>query len=150
MQTSQSHEPLNPSLRSCIIVDSRFSSRQEIRSEISASGMYQEIIEAHSLTHGIELLRASEMDSCFIGPSVSTGKAADFITAGRRVSASQSCAFVVIRESDFEPVDALKRAGAHGVLHRPYSKRSFSEEISSSITKANNQNVWGAMVERIL
>ena len=137
-----------PPLEQCAVIDSRFSSRQDIVRDLKATGLFQNIDEAQSVRHGLEMLNSLPVDACIIGPSVSPGKMIDLIERSREIPAADSCAFVAIVPPDSEEEDFLLDCGVHGVLRKPYTKHSLNEKIVRSVVRANANSPWKALLKR--
>lgn len=136
-----------PSLECCSVVDSRFSSRSEIVKDLNAVGLFDKIVQPNSLDEALDMLDSTEIDACILGPSVSFEKGTKFIQKGSKKIKSENCAFVVILNPEEEGEQKWQEVGAHGILRRPYSKHSFSEQIVRSVVKANVHSPWSKFLE---
>jgi hypothetical protein len=139
--------PQFPALSCCIVLDARFSSRQEIIRDLKASLLFEEIVEAKSLMDAMLLLTHRQPDACFIGPTMSLDRAIAFINEGQKKIHSGDCAFVSIIEANPEIRLQLLENGAHEVIERPCSKYTFSLGVIAAIVRANAGHPWSELAK---
>lgn len=136
-----------PALERCMIVESRFSRRQEIINSIKSTSLFDKIIEAQSLSDGVQKVRTLNFDVCFVGTSISIEKANDFLTQASQNSLAKDCSFVVVaNEENQEQANNLNVA--HGVLSWPSSRAKFQKGIVKSVVKANQNSPWTNLLEK--
>ena len=134
-----------PALGCCVLVDARYSSRLDIIKDLKASLLFEEILEAKSLSDAEVLLNRHRPDACFIGPSVTPDRAIEFITEGKKKDGLGDCAFIALINADSAVRENLLNNGAHRVIERPYSKYLFVKEVIGAIITANAGHPWKAL-----
>lgn len=137
--------PQFPALSACVVLDARFSSRQDIIKDLKASLLFEDIIEAKSLDDAVYLLIHRQPDACFVGPTISPDKAIEFIRDGKKKIHTGDCAFVAIIEENPLMRDNLLANGAHEVIERPCSKYTFTMGVIAAIIRANAGHPWSKM-----
>ena len=78
-KTDDAEQPHYPALERCVLIDARMGSRIEIIKDIKASALFDTIAEGKSLNDARSILTWTDVDACFLGPSVSPEKAIDLI-----------------------------------------------------------------------
>jgi hypothetical protein len=136
--------PRYPALARCVLIDARFSSRLAISKDIKATLLFEEVLEATSIPHGLELLAEVSADVCVLGPSLSSDKACEFLSAARESSCAEDCAFIAIVEHA-EEVPRLNGAHAHKVLTKPLSKHQLFDGMVEAVVRANENSPWRAI-----
>lgn len=139
--------PHFPALAQCMLVESRLSSRQEIKKDIQASALFEVTVEAGSVPKGLGMLETQDVDACFIGPSVSIEKAVELLKMKESNIHYKDCAFICIVDAGSDRKEPLLEAGAHGVLERPYSKLRFTEGVVAAVISANKNSPWRSLFE---
>jgi hypothetical protein len=121
------------------MIDSKLHTRRKLMNDIVISGLFDSTIEATSLENGLEILEAQNLDACLVGPSLSREAAMFLIKEGKRVTRSKDCAFVVVVEENNDGLAelTLKNCGAHAVITTSYSRRSFTESVSTAVRNAH-------------
>lgn len=138
--------PHYPALNCCALIDARMASRNELRKDVKASALFENITEGKSLADGMAILEWQEVDACFLGPSLSPEKAAEFIRDAKTRVRSTDCAFiVVINAGDDATGELLRNAGAHGVIIRPCTKMTFTDGVVRAVISANADGVWAGL-----
>lgn len=122
-----------------MVVESRFSSRRQIVSDLRDSELVRTVIEAQSVADGLEELKLQPFSACLIGPSVSEPVAVNFIRQGKAHSVAKSCAFVVVVENNAKSIQTLLRAGADATLKQPYMSATFSEVVRGAVKGARER-----------
>lgn len=135
-----------PALFMAVIIDARYSSRQELLKDLKATALFENIVEAKSLSDGLKLLASEAVDVCLLGPSLNVANVARFIEQGTASEKSKDCAFVALNQNDPQRAGELSACGAQRVLHLPASKRQLSEEIVRAVIAANKNSPWSSIL----
>lgn len=130
-----------------LIVESRFSSRKEIASELSNTSLVGSILEAQSVHDALYLLSEKELDACFLGPSLSRDVAVSFLEEGKNTSKAKHCAFVAILNADSDYAQALMDAGADGTINQPLRTGSFTELVKKAVAVARSREAAPLQVQ---
>lgn len=129
-----------------IIVDSSVRSRKALMRDLEQSSAAEKLIEAHSVQHGLELLKNIHSDGCFIGPALSEKSAVAFVKESREVTKNRTCSIIAfVDETRYSP-SVLLRAGADNVISRSDAKNHFTTVVQHAIREAK-QNALVRTVE---
>ena len=128
-----------------LIVDSSFDSRLKLSRDVQALGLFERVIDAKSLLHGLDLLKSKSPDAVVIGPSVSRERAIDFITRAKKIPNAVQCAYIAVvnqsRHNSSDNSSGLTNFGIHGVIQRPYTKGAFSQIVAQAVREASGRTL---------
>lgn len=146
MDTKEEKTAQYPALEKCMIVESRFLVRQEIVNSIKSSSLFDNVLEAQSLSDGIEKIKTINLDACFVGSSVTPNNAESFLGKAAKASISEDCSFiVVVNEENKEAAKYI--SNAHGVIDWPCNRENFTKGVIKSVVKANNNSPWKNLLD---
>jgi response regulator RpfG family c-di-GMP phosphodiesterase len=128
-------ENLQSPITSGLVVDSSLFSRRQLVADLRENGLVLDVIEAKSVSNGLETLVSKILDLCIVGPSLSEASAVDFIKRGKPIS-PRSCAFVAVVHGDNSRAKALLDAGANSTIEFPYTKESFTSFVAEAVHNA--------------
>jgi hypothetical protein len=131
--------PKFPALALCLLVDASHKSKNEIKKNLVAIDLFEEIVIAVSVQDAIEKLSSQSFDACFIGPSVNFNTAPSYITEFRNGTCSEDCAFIAIFKDSVDPSLFIE---ADSSFSFPCSKRTFFEQTVVGIVKSNKGSIW--------
>lgn len=135
-----------PALSKCLLIDARWSSRQDLAKDIKASALFDTIIEAKYVDEGITLLRKEIIDACFFGPTVSKTTIIDFLKKSSSIVTAEDCAFIsILRDDEESELQPLLDNGIHGAICQPYSKKAFADMVVRAVVSANKDGIWAGI-----
>lgn len=146
-QEEDHKEPDYPALNAVTVVDSRLGSRRELIKDLKATALFERVVEAKSLAHGLLTLHIEDVDSCMIGPSLRSDKALQFLESAKQIPTAEVCAFVVVRNEGSNSEKEFERVGVHNIIRRPYTKEVFREKVVQSVIKANANSEWAKIAQ---
>jgi len=136
-------------VESGLVVESRFTTRKRIIRDLQDNALISDVIEAKSVSDGLRYLKSSNIDACFLGPTLKERVAIDFVHEGLASAKNRNCAFVAVvnsveRSPEYQRnpgdsaayLDALLRAGAHGTLRMPYVQRTLTQVVNRAVKRA--------------
>lgn len=140
-----------PTLKTCLLVDSRFSSRRQILADLEETKMFEDVVVASSLEAGLEEMVAHQANSCVIGPSVTINRAMDFIERGRELPTPESgkTAFIGIVRPDQPEAQLIFAESLDGLMEYPYAKEILTETLLESVAKAVPDGPWAKFLATV-
>ncbi|MFN8389679.1 MAG: hypothetical protein U0136_05260 [Bdellovibrionota bacterium] len=133
--------PRHPALNRVMLVESRFGVRADVIRALKASLLFEEIVEAKSLSDGLMKLYSDEFDACIIGASVNRVRAKDFVTRAVQASKGKDCAFIaLVSEPDESVVLADTEKFFHAEVQWPCSRRTLKDGIVLAVSNANSES----------
>ncbi|MDD2941420.1 MAG: hypothetical protein PHC51_00495 [bacterium] len=131
-----------PKLACCIVIDARFSSRQDLLERLRSFRMFDVVVEAKSFADGLAMLGREKVNVCVLGPTVSLEKAEQFIIQSKEQGGvSESCAYLVMM-SQRTGAEAEIRRLAHGVVFSASSAEEFEHGLVQAVIKADTHGSW--------
>ncbi len=140
--------PEYPALCRCVLIDARHASRSVLLKDIASTALFERIAEGTSLQNGLYMIENQEADACFIGPSISPRKAAEFLVRAKQRMLSKDCALIAImnREEDSAVAEqVLLTSGAHSLVKRPCSRMALADGIVRAVVLANSGSAWAGI-----
>jgi hypothetical protein len=139
--------PQYPALSRVMLVESRFGVRADVVRALRASLMFEEIIEARSLSDGLMKLHEEEYDACIVGSSVSRGRARAFVDRAAVMSKTQDCAFIaLVKDRDELVLLSADDSKFHATLAWPCSRRDFTQSLVLAVVSANADCSWAGIL----
>jgi len=124
--------PSFPPLNACLLIDSRMSSRKELKAYIDSTNLFENVVEPDSLTSGISIISKREIDTCVLGPSLKGDKVDGFFADLKASNYSGDCAFLLVTaEGGSEILDV------HSKITFPCTRKTFNDGIIEALKKAN-------------
>ena len=148
MEVNDPTLPKFPALQKCILIDARHRSRKEVANRIQASMLFNEVVEAESVSDALARLESEPFDSCFMGPTLSQSIVVEVLKASSEIANSGECAFLVLLSETIDPTKAqmllseYRALGAHGVIAHPGSVKSFLDGTVKGVILANSNSPW--------
>ncbi len=121
-----------------LVVDSRFSSRKKLVSDIGESGLVRQVVEAKSIEDGLQQLSSRRLDICFLGPSLRESAALTILQQGKLISRKETCAYIVVFGEEKRSPTLFKNAGAHAYLEFPYALPALRDVLKESVIAAKS------------
>jgi hypothetical protein len=122
-----------PPLSTCLVVDSRMSSRNELKKQIKNSRLYEKIIFPESLNEASIELSRSTVDICIFGPSVRVSSIKSFMLDVLHGLTFIKSAFLwICRETDREEIK-----GIHDYVVAPFSPKVFNFGMVRALLRSN-------------
>lgn len=141
--------PNFPALCCCVLIDARHSSRTELIKYLKASGLFEDVLEARSLSDGLTMLTRYDVDACFFGPSVTVDRCQEFIKKVADGKRSLDCAIVAVVSDPEVPDAVFLDRGAHGVIKKPCTRQRFTEAVIRAVVRANANSPWVSLAKEI-
>ncbi len=130
---SEETTPSYPPLNSCVLIDSRMSSRLELKSYIQSTNLFETLIEPDTLNHGIKTITEQQIHTCIFGPSVKSENIQGFLNDLKVADYKADCAFLsTYREGTKEEIE-----GIHMQVMFPCSRQTFNSGIIQALQNAN-------------
>lgn len=125
--------PSYPALNSCVLIDSRMSSRIELKSYIVSTNLFENIIEPESINAGFKVIMSEEVDTCIFGPSVKSENVKGFLIDLQISDYKGDCAFLsTYRAGEKEEIENI-----HAQVEFPCSRQIFNAGIVQALQNAN-------------
>jgi hypothetical protein len=138
--TSQWYREL-PSIGSCLLIDSRFSSRRSFLDGLRSTKLFLDVIEAESIEDARDRLIGGWFDACLIGPSLKSGTCESLVASTQGKMPSSKCAFIVFTNSQEHTSNEVLK-WAHRVGQIPGSTMELAEALVVAVLSANSQSIW--------
>lgn len=136
----ESNLPRFPALARCLVIDASHKARTSLVSSIKSCFLFEDIMEASSISDGGKKVSNISYDACIIGSTVSLDMARDFLDKFKTKTMAKDCAFIcVIRDGDGDP---MAYPQAHGVVVIPSVKQKMFESMARAILIASNGVGW--------
>jgi hypothetical protein len=132
--SNEAEVPSFPPLSSCLLIDSRMSSRLELKSYVQSTHLFEQIAEPESLDLGLKLINEIEVDICIFGQSLRPKNIEGFFSDLKKKNHNQGCAFVSIQREN----EQFKIEGIHEILFLPCSRKDFNTGIIKALRNANS------------
>lgn len=139
-------QPVFPALETCLMIDPRHSTRQDLRRDLKASNLFENIVEAKSLDDGIRIVAAHRFDAVFLGASLTQEKAVNLLTQIVSCCFSKDCALLIIASRQLSDTELYITAGAHRVISIPCPRSVFAEGVVRGVVSANANSPWTGIV----
>lgn len=139
-------QPTFPALETCLMVDPRHSTRHELRKDLKASNLFENIVEAKSLDDGSRIASAHRFDAVFLGTSLAQEKALGVLNSMVPKSFTPDCAFIVLVPRNTVAPEPYFAAGAHRVIETPCPRTVFAEGVVRGVVAANANSPWTGIV----
>lgn len=126
-------------LGKCVIVESHLNSRRTLVRQMLESELFDELIEAHSMSHGVELVDLIAPHVCTIGPSIRLRSVQKFVVQIKKTLElkhlpSDSLALVgIARTSQISELEMLVGLGVSGVLAYPFTKSALVAKMHETV-----------------
>ena len=130
-----------PPSGTCLLVDSRFSSRRSFFNLLTDTKLFLNVVEARSLEDAKARLVGGWFDACLIGPSVRQQSGEGFVADVHKRIPDSKCALVVFTNSK-EQTSAEVYKWAHRVCQVPGSQTELAETLVIAVLCANDQSTW--------
>lgn len=147
MQTLSANIPALSPLSTCLLVESKFSSRRSMMRKLSRKGLFKQLVEGQSVMHGLSLLANQAFNACIIGPSVTTKKAVTLLQKAKRIPTNSRCAFIAVVKSGTREEKQLCSVGCHATLdNEDVSAEAIAIAVIQAVAKADTQGSWARAI----
>lgn len=118
---------------SALVVDAHLRSRRALLAEISATQLFETVLEADSLADAFVKVRQNNLAACILGASLTRRGALEFVTRAKAM-APTSCAIIAIRVESVANGPELIEAGADVLLTPGHNALDLAAYIMSALT----------------
>ena len=122
-----------------MVIESRFSLKQEIGKLIRELGLFEEVIEARSVNDAQAVVDLRAVDCCILGLGLNETAGIEFALRAREEALSKYCSYIKM----FSAGSELKRPDAfEAVLEMPTSKAKLAECLIRAVLKGAHRSSW--------
>ncbi len=139
-QTEEASLPQFPALARCIVIDASHGSRISLVSNIKKCFLFEQIMEATSVSDAGKKICSINFDACILGPRISPSMANEFIVTYKPQALAKDCAFIQVVNEGTE--DTNVSPDAHGIVVIPCKRSVMFEGMAKAILIASKGVGW--------
>jgi hypothetical protein len=132
-----------PPLHLALVIESRFNLRRDIAHLIRSLLMFEDVIEAKSVSDGYGIVDLRAVDCCILGVGLNETSASAFADRGKNSAMSKDCAFIklVAREEQLQETESFDI-----ILEMPTTKAKLAEAVIRGVLSANKNSPWSGIL----
>lgn len=126
-------------LQLIVVIESRFSVRQEVTQQIRALGLFEEVVEAKSVNDGRSILDIRAVDCCVFGLGLNEAAAIEFVQQAKEATLSKYCGYIKMTSviEKLEYPDAFD-----AILEMPADKPKLAACVVAAILNSSKGAPW--------
>ena len=126
-----------------MVIESRFSLRRDIVHLIQSLYMFEDVLEARSISDAYGIIDLRAVDCCILGVGLNETNASSFAHRGKSSAMSKDCAFIklIVRDEKLHDAESFDL-----ILEMPTTKAKLAEAIIRGVIRANKSSPWSGVL----